>query len=78
MAPLQHAGVSHSSPGQAVAAEAKLPSVFGLTACMRVLLCMFVFPQASLHASEYVALSPFKIADKCRSLCLASLCKHTQ
>lgn len=53
-------------------------SFFGLTARMRALLCMFVFPRASPHASVYVALSPFRIADKCRSLCLASLCMCTQ
>lgn len=51
---------------------------FGLTARMRALLCMVVFPRASPHASVYVALSPLKIADKCRSLCLASLCMCTQ
>lgn len=40
MAPLWHTGVSHSSPGLAVAAEAKLPAVFGLTECMHVHVCL--------------------------------------
>lgn len=77
MAPLWHTGVSDSSPGQAVATEAKLPSVCSSTACIHARMCMFVFPRVSPHASVYVALSPFKIADKCRSLCLASLCMRT-
>lgn len=43
-----------------------------------VCMCMFVFLRASPHLSVYVALSPFKIADKCRSLCLARLCMRIQ
>lgn len=49
-----------------------------LTLCICVHMCMFVFFQANPHASVYVVLSPFKIADKCQSLCLASLCMRTQ
>lgn len=51
MAPLWHTGVSLSSPGRAVAAEAKLPSVFSawLRVCVRSCVCLSSPEQAHMR-----------------------------
>lgn len=43
--------------------------------CAHVYVCL---PWSPSHVSVYVGLSLFRIADKCQSLCLASLCMRTQ
>lgn len=69
----------YSGPGQAVANEAKLPSVSGsavrvcicmcICVCACVCVCLASFKKA--HMSVYAAPSQFKITDMCQSLCLA-------
>lgn len=69
----------HSSPRRAVCNWCQIAFSLCLKCvCNYTRVCMRVFPEASTRALLYVALSPFKIADKCRSLCLASLRVRSQ